>query len=44
MFIKIQHTTLLQIFCELVINSKIISKSVKGPDDTCQEDLQAWKG
>ena len=33
MLIKIQPTTLLQIFWELMINFKIISKSIKVADD-----------
>ena len=44
MFIEIQPTTLLQIFCEFMIYSKVILKSIKGPDVTCQGDLQAWMG
>ena len=39
---KIQPKTLLQIFCEFMIDSKVILKSIKGPDNKCQGDLQAW--
>ena len=31
--IKVNPTTLLQIFCEIVLNSKNIIKNVKYPDD-----------
>ena len=41
MLIKTQHTTLFQVFCEIVINSHTIFKSIKGPDNICQKDLQA---
>ena len=34
MFMINQHATLLQIFCDFVINSQVISKSIKSPDDT----------
>ena len=34
--IKVQPTSLLQIFPKVMINSKVILKSVKGPDDNCQ--------
>ena len=44
MLIKIQYTILLQIFCEFGLNSKVIFKSIKSPDNICQEDLQVWKG
>ena len=30
---KIIPTTLLQIFCETIINSKVIVKSIEDPDD-----------
>ena len=43
MFIKIQPTTLLQIFWEFMFDSEVILKSVEGPDDSSQ-DLQARKG
>ena len=39
MLIKIQYTTPLQILCESVINSKVISISIKGPDNMRQKDL-----
>ena len=32
MLIKIQHTTLIQIFCEFMINSRVIPKSISDPD------------
>ena len=38
MLIKIQHTTLPQIFCEFLINFNIILKKLKGPDKTCQKE------
>ena len=34
----IQHTTLLEMFCESIINSIVISISILGPDDSCQGD------
>ena len=34
MLIKTQRTILLQIFCKFVIKSKVIFKSMTGPDDT----------
>ena len=39
MLIKIPVTTLLEIFCEFVINSKVIFKSTKGPADSWQGNL-----
>ena len=42
MLFKIQSTTLLQIYCEFMIYSKVIFKSVKGPDGTYQGNLHAW--
>ena len=42
MFIIIQQTNLLQIFCKFASISEVIFKSIKGSDDTSQEDLQAW--
>ena len=39
MFITTLYTTLLQIFCELLLNSKVIPKHITGPDDTCEGDL-----
>ena len=44
MLINTQHTILLQIFCEFVINYKVIYESIEGTDNTCQKDVQAWKG
>ena len=38
MLIKIQFTTLLQIFCELMIIFKVILPSIQGPEETCQGD------
>ena len=40
-FIKTLSTTLLQIFSEIKLYSKVIYKSVKGPDNTFQVNLQA---
>ena len=37
MLIKIQPTTLLQIFSEFMVNSYIIMKSKKGSDDIYQD-------
>ena len=34
-------TTPLQLFLQLIIISEVIFKSLAGPDDTCQLDLQA---
>ena len=42
--IRSWDTTLLQIFCEFVINSKVIWKIIKGPEDNCQENSQAVWG
>ena len=33
MLYRAQRTILVQIFCEFMINSKVISKSILGPDD-----------
>ena len=44
MLIELQPTTLLQIFCDFMINSKVIFKSIKVPDDFCQGGLQAYVG
>ena len=44
MFTRTPSTTLFQIFCELMHYSKIIFKSMTGPDDTGQVDLQARMG
>ena len=38
MFMIIQFTTLLQIFCEIMCISKVIFKSITYPDD----NLQGW--
>ena len=40
---EIQLTFLLQIFCEIMINAKVIFKITKSPDKSCQEDLQEQK-
>ena len=37
MLIKIQPTTPLQIFCEFMINPKVILKSIQGPDNTLHQ-------
>ena len=42
MFTKIPPITLLQIFCDFMIYSQVIFKSIKDPDDTFQGDVQAW--
>ena len=39
MFIKIQPTTLLQIFFQFTLASKVILKSNNDPDDPYQGDL-----
>ena len=44
LFIATLSTTLLQIFCKVMLHSKIIFKSMSGPDDIGQVDLQAWMG
>ena len=44
MLIRTPPTTLLQIFCEFMLNSKVILKSILDPDDTCLGYLQAWMG
>ena len=41
MLIKPQHTALHQIFCEFLIYSKAVSKSIKGPDDYGQISLKS---
>ena len=38
MFIKALSTTLLQLFCKLMLHLKVIFKSMTGPDDTGQVD------
>ena len=35
--IELKPTTLLQIFCEFMFNSKVIFISIKAPDGYCQE-------
>ena len=35
---KIQHTTLLEIVFEFMIHSKVMFKSIEGPDNTSQEE------
>ena len=42
--IELQTITLLQIFCELMINSEVISISILGPDDSYQGDQPALMG
>ena len=42
MLIIIQQTNLHQMFCEFVVDFKVIFKSIKGPDNTFQEELQVW--
>ena len=44
MFMMIQTLTLLQIFCDFMINFKVILKSIKSPDNTSPGDIQAWMG
>ena len=44
MLIEPQPTTFLQIFCEFMIKSEVIFKSIKVPDDFCQGGLQAYVG
>ena len=43
---NIRPTTLLQILCELIINSKVSSISILSPDDSCeqnhQESMKSW--
>ena len=41
MLIRIQLTTLFQIFCKFKLNSKVVLKSVIDPDYICEGDLQA---
>ena len=38
--IRDKTKNLLQIFCEFMINSQVIFKSMKGEDDACKGDLQ----
>ena len=40
LFIRSLSTTLLQILCEFMPHSKVIFKSMAGPDKTGQVDLQ----
>ena len=48
MFTDIQPTTLIQMFCEFMINFEVIFRSVQGPDDTFQgespsiNELKCW--
>ena len=44
LFFSILYTTLLQIFCEFMLHSKVILKSKTSPDDSYQVDLQVLKG
>ena len=39
MLISTKLTILLEIFCEFMLNSKVIFKSIKGPDD---KELPTW--
>ena len=41
MLLRSQPTILLQIFCEVMINSEVIFVSIIGPDDICQGEPQA---
>ena len=38
MFIRTRPTNLLQIFCKMIVNFKVIVKSMKDPDDTRWDD------
>ena len=40
-FLRTPSTALLQIFCKLLLQSIVIFKSMTGPDDIGQVDLQA---
>ena len=44
LFIETLSTTLLPKICELMFRSKVIFRSMTGPDDTRQIDLQAQMG
>ena len=44
MLVRNKLATFLQIFFLYVIIQKVIFKSIIGPDDTCQGELQAWIG
>ena len=44
MLVMSQATILLQIFCELVLYSQIIFKSMKEADNTFQKELWVWMG
>ena len=41
LFIRTLSTTLLQIFCEFMLHSKVIFESMADTDDTNQVNLQA---
>ena len=41
LFIRTLSTAPIQIFCEFMLYSKMKSKSMKSPDNTCQVYLQA---
>ena len=42
MLIKTLPTTLHQIFCKIILNSEVIVKSIKDPDDNVKRNSQAW--
>ena len=44
MFLKTFSTTLLQIFCKISINSKVIIKSIIDPDDNCWRNSLSING
>ena len=44
MFIKTLPTTPLQIVCEMVLNSKVMVKSLVNPDNNFQEELLSVNG
>ena len=44
LFFNTLSATLLQIFWEFMLHSKVIFESMTGPDDTGQVDLQALMG
>ena len=44
MLFRTQPTILLEIFCEFMINSQDIFKSIISPEDTCLGDLKALMG
>ena len=39
MFIRSHQTNLLYVCCDLMVNSKDIFKTIRGPDDNCLNDL-----